>query len=247
MSLGLKKLQITIPTSDLISFSNIFLLLIKNNMNQLPKDILVFMALNLDLPEILSLCQTNSEFNDRICKNNYFWLNKLDRDYGLKSDLSNAKREYSSIKDLLRIDPRKVFGKGIYTENFKLVKAAVDSGFVPHNLFEDYYLISKSLGFESDEILRYVLYNVINTGNIDHLIRKATDAITYHKDLDIRCIMFKRLYSIVLPYASEIVDNNKYRNFWKTVVMKLKENIEEECIDQNFYNKWIGFYQELSN
>lgn len=214
-------------------------------MNQLPKDVLVFMALNMDLPEIISLCQTNSTFNKRVCENNYFWLNKLDKDYGVKS--GNAKTVYYQIKNTLINNPRKIFIDGIYTENLKLIKAAVESGFVPDDESYDYYLIAKSIEFKTDETLKYLLHNIINKNNIIILIDRIIRSMEYVINKKLGCLIAKRLYGVLFPYTSKIVDNNRYKNFWKTTVIKLKENMVEECNDQDFYNKWIDFYKKLAN
>ena len=51
-------------------------------MENLPKDVLIFMALEYGLDTIYKLCQTNKKFNNIICKNNIFWMNKVEHDYG---------------------------------------------------------------------------------------------------------------------------------------------------------------------
>lgn len=51
---------------------------------ELSKDTLIYMAMMLDLPDILALCKTNSKINQIICQNERFWLNKIKRDYPQK-------------------------------------------------------------------------------------------------------------------------------------------------------------------
>ncbi len=52
-----------------------------NRFKNVPKDILIYMALSYDLPEILSLCRTSKRFNNTICLNQLFWMNKLMKDF----------------------------------------------------------------------------------------------------------------------------------------------------------------------
>ena len=57
-------------------------------MEKLPADVVRHIALMMDLPEILSLCQSSDRFDNIICKNDKFWLGKLIRDYNIsKSDI----------------------------------------------------------------------------------------------------------------------------------------------------------------
>ena len=48
-----------------------------------PNDVITKMALGMDLTDITNLCQTSTRFNKIICKNNYFWINKLKRDFNI--------------------------------------------------------------------------------------------------------------------------------------------------------------------
>lgn len=48
---------------------------------KLHRDVLIYIALQMDAPEILSLCRTNSRINEIICENDKFWMNKVIKDY----------------------------------------------------------------------------------------------------------------------------------------------------------------------
>ena len=65
------------------------------NILALPIDILAKTALELNLPDILSLCESNSRFNYAVCEKESFWLNKLNIDYPdfRKYDLKGTYRE----------------------------------------------------------------------------------------------------------------------------------------------------------
>lgn len=53
-----------------------------NNFGLLPTDILLELAVDLDLPNILTWCSLNQRFNNLICKNDIFWMDKFIHDYG---------------------------------------------------------------------------------------------------------------------------------------------------------------------
>lgn len=69
-------------------------------METLPGDVLMYMVLNMDLPEILALCQSNHRLNNKICGNIDFWRNKLHRDYGIHR--LHHLNTYEDYQDLYR-------------------------------------------------------------------------------------------------------------------------------------------------
>lgn len=50
-------------------------------LEKLPSDVLIYMALNLDMPEILNLCNISDKINSILCNNERFWMNKVIKDY----------------------------------------------------------------------------------------------------------------------------------------------------------------------
>lgn len=50
-------------------------------MENVPKDILVLIALELDLPNLVNLCRSHKEINRKVCQNDAFWIQKLQRDF----------------------------------------------------------------------------------------------------------------------------------------------------------------------
>ena len=63
-------------------------------MNKVPKDVLIDIALDLSLPDLLSLCQSSS--TAFICYSDVFWSKKLKQDYGI-SGVKNPKEVYKNI------------------------------------------------------------------------------------------------------------------------------------------------------
>lgn len=58
-------------------------------MEYLNKDILMLLAIEMDLPSLLNFCESSKKINDKVCKQNIFWRNKLEKERpGLVSLLS---------------------------------------------------------------------------------------------------------------------------------------------------------------
>ena len=51
-------------------------------LQQQSTDMLLLMAENMKIEDVLSLCETNKAFNKGICKNDKFWIKRLERDFG---------------------------------------------------------------------------------------------------------------------------------------------------------------------
>jgi len=64
-------------------------------METLPKDILISIALNLDLPQIIQFCKTDKYHNNVICESRNFWNRKLLQDFGIVS--KTPKEEYKTL------------------------------------------------------------------------------------------------------------------------------------------------------
>ena len=68
------------------------------NWNRLDKNLIVQIALELNLPSILSLCRTNKRFNSVVCESDNFWYRKLFKEYNFKPDnYKNARKYYQII------------------------------------------------------------------------------------------------------------------------------------------------------
>lgn len=77
-------------------------------MEQLDPNLIMQMALDLDLPSIVQLCRTSQKFNDTICKSPTFWMNKLRKDYPKFADKFpknvNYKKVYEYMPQLIKMD-----------------------------------------------------------------------------------------------------------------------------------------------
>lgn len=74
----------------------------------LPPDLWIQIAMELSLPDILSLCASNSNFEERVCKSSNFWRRKIVRDFpGIKQLPKNDdnRKFYTHIRRSLDENP----------------------------------------------------------------------------------------------------------------------------------------------
>ena len=89
------------------------------------KDLLVKLALDLDLPSILSLCQTNKRANQVICQSDTFCINKLIQDFGINEP--NPKQVYSNIIQNKSFCPRYNFDADYFILNLSLELSKINN------------------------------------------------------------------------------------------------------------------------
>jgi hypothetical protein len=53
----------------------------QKEMENLGKDVLILLAMELNYGDILKFCTSSNKINNIVCKNNHFWRNKLYKDY----------------------------------------------------------------------------------------------------------------------------------------------------------------------
>ena len=70
--------------------------------DQLTKDVIIYLALLMDLPEIIKFCRINKNINDVVCDNNVFWLNKTKKDFPWidVTGIKNYKSLYKQLRSL---------------------------------------------------------------------------------------------------------------------------------------------------
>lgn len=64
----------------------------------LPLEVLFHIALQMDYPEILNFCLTSATHNRLICRNDKFWIQKLQKDFNLiySPTMGNPRKLYQS-------------------------------------------------------------------------------------------------------------------------------------------------------
>jgi len=71
-------------------------------MDKLEKDQLFLLALELDLPELLSFCDSSKRINELICKRNDIWYYKLNKEFPNWKDFrfnASPKKIYILLKN----------------------------------------------------------------------------------------------------------------------------------------------------
>lgn len=73
-----------------------------------PEDVIIQLALDLDLPDLLNLCRVSRRFDRNTCRNDIFWMNKSIRDFGrnVTKPFNMSWREFyrqGSVKDVNKL------------------------------------------------------------------------------------------------------------------------------------------------
>lgn len=131
-----------------------------NNFDKLPKDILVSIAIELDFPQIVNFCKTSKRFNESICKNENFWISKLNKDYEIKFDpnkIGSARKYYEYITQQIRetINMEELAMRAVENCNLDLLDYALKGG--AENLYIE--LTEKAAIYGCLDILVFLLYS----------------------------------------------------------------------------------------
>ena len=68
--------------------------------NDIPNEILFIIGLYLPLSDLLTLCQTNSKFNNLLCGSDLYWKSRYIQDFSPVQNITNWKQEYYNIGDV---------------------------------------------------------------------------------------------------------------------------------------------------
>lgn len=92
-------------------------------MEELPIDVINYLAIDMNISDVINLCKTSKKFQDNICNNKNYWINRLKRDYDIAYEQS-----FGDPKTLY-IDVKKYFSKlnQIYDIN-KILEIAAENG-----------------------------------------------------------------------------------------------------------------------
>jgi len=81
---------------SLSKYKNIFIQKMGDGFEKVSKNVIIYIALMLNLPGILNFCRSSSKFNSLICLNPSFWVSKLNKDFGV--NYINVKKIYPDAK-----------------------------------------------------------------------------------------------------------------------------------------------------
>ena len=121
------------------------------------RDELVLIALDLNLPDILSLCLSNSNYNRHICANNSFWQKKIYKDFGITTTSRTAKEDYQ--RNLMFRD-----------EIFKASLGSISDGYR--------LLITKAKEIFNEEYRKVFIYASNETNQVSQVYDYITSFIT---------------------------------------------------------------------
>jgi hypothetical protein len=167
-------------------------------MERLSKDIIVKLALGMDLPEILSLCMTSKRFNRFVCENNRFWVSMIKRDYpGYPYELMKGEKDYKDLYKRLKekegiITLKIKYHDGVpmasYTANLK-ANTLEQSKEIISNTFSDFIIQLSFYGNYSIEIDDLTVCSDINILPVSigclNDMTNVTDIVTLIIKLDV--------------------------------------------------------------
>jgi hypothetical protein len=75
---------------------------LNNISKEIPKDILIQLALELDILSLLNFCKSSKRFNTITCQNNLFWFNKLNKDFNYSdTKIYNKDTNYRNLYEMV--------------------------------------------------------------------------------------------------------------------------------------------------
>lgn len=173
-------------------------------MDRVPKDVLIDLALELSLPDLLNLCRSSS--TSFICYSDVFWTKKLKKDYGIIG-VSNPKEAYKNIPTF------KKHCKNLINTNvvngYSFVLEMIDSDYF--NNVNNYVvfkfllnkILSKGIGLANYYIIEY---NKISTTNIYKSMISTDPELSYDEYM-----LFKKL-------LNDIRNSEKSNSFEKAYI-----------------------------
>jgi hypothetical protein len=186
-------------------------------MESLPKDVLVYLALELNLVDIVSLCKSNKNIDNKICKNQYFWRNKINKEYP-----NNSQNDL--ITKAIQADSLDMF-------NFLIGTDTIDNDTIDNNTAIYYVRLASAYG--ALDIFKYLeRYGIDIHQNQDEFYRHAScygklNIVRYlieNKKANIRAYDYDAL--IVAAYQGHL-DVVKYiiENLKQKIPIKVKRQI----------------------
>ncbi len=206
-------------------------------MERLPNDMVIYLALTMDLPEVISLCKLSQKFNRLVCNNNIFWQSKLRKDYNVSvNDPKKAKQRYKEINYYVKAMPTFdiLLNNAASRGDVDLVRIALDRG------ADMYYstrfspmAIIYALEYKRIDVIKYLLSRgAVSNGNIINIITGFNQLISRYATHD-----WEKYYQIFYDYiAPEIYRKTTNPNVYQMLLNNL-EIIREKY--PNLYNLYI--------
>ena len=147
----------------------------------LPKDVLIQLALEYDLPSLVKFCQSNKRINEIVCNNHTFWYNKLIKEFNLYKDDIPKSKKYNvnnpkEVYQFLHNKTKNIDGFLIWsaeTGSLKLVKYSLDKGANIHIDVDIALRIASEKGYL--EVVKYLVKSGANIHAVnDQALRLAS-------------------------------------------------------------------------
>jgi len=204
-------------------------------MENFPKDVLVLIALKLDLLSIINFSQTSEIIKSKVYDNIYFWKQKLKDDFKV-----SVLRENSSCKDLFL---NKSLLKGINEDNLDLVKLSLDEGANINYKEGVFYPIVIAVLERKDTIFNYLLNHPYILDKILIILKNILEVTSILKQTQ-QVEIYNKMFDLILP---KIQDYKTPGNLWKVTLRKLEEfNINYPHFFSDVYNRRIELYKKLA-
>jgi Leucine-rich repeat (LRR) protein len=132
-------------------------------MENTSRDILFQIGIELDLPELLRLCQSNNQINSKLCQQDAIWNYRLKKDFGEYLDFQ-ARAEYPIFQEIYKRNKREYY---IFLYQLNKIKTTWK---LQYNLYQLYYfpalvLDHKSIKFIPKEIGQLHNLEILNLSN----------------------------------------------------------------------------------
>lgn len=179
------------------------------NFESLPKDVIVAIALNMNISDISGLCQTSKFFNDAICNNNSFWVSKLRQDYdkNVPNPTDNPGEYYKDLTEL----------QGEVLEGYNLYRLGTSP-----NIFRGYLATRK---LKDNDVL--VFENVPIPVDVMRKRKKVVTGIMDLKYVD-------NVWNSVEIETPLVTNKKRLTDFWKKYFNNTKGDLGTKYVFRDF-------------
>ena len=98
------------------------------NFDHVPTDLIVYIALELGLPDIIKWCQVSKKFNTKICNNDMFWQQKFLKEFEHFGNFNIPASWYDLYKRVETSKPKDLLWEGINTDQLGLIGIGLSLG-----------------------------------------------------------------------------------------------------------------------
>ena len=146
------------------------------------KDLIQKIALDLNYPDIIDLCLSSKRMNQFVCQNEFFWINKIKKDYNYQPSLEKLNIDYPLIFEkyqFKQISKADLYRRVYIRMSSRLLDIRIETNNLEYfDSYEFYY--PKWL---SNEALIEILYDsfveTLTQYNITHIAPIEFDDIPY--------------------------------------------------------------------